>query len=236
MKTEEQVIIAVPENSIRDYIDGKFRKDTPEEYIRQNIEKRLVNEHKYPKSLIRVEFPIKVGVSNKRIDIAVYSEDCINFFQENVKIIIECKKENISPNDRKEGVGQLKSYLQACGNAEWGLWTNGKDKEVFRKVFNEKGVMELIDYIDIPSFNTPVEEIDRPTRHRQQLASGDNLLYAFKKCHNHIYAIDGPQKQVAFFELLKIIFCKTEDEKNLFEEPEFLLRLKNEIPQMGTSM
>lgn len=106
------------------------------------------------------------------------------------------------------------------------MWTNGKEKEVFRKYTNSKGKIEFEDYIDIPSFNTPVEEIDRPSRKRQQKASGDNLLYAFKKCHNHIYAIDGPQKQVAFFELLKIIFCKIEDERNLFEEPEFFVSTK----------
>ena len=43
----ETKIIRVPDGKICDYIDGKFRKDTPEEYVRQTIEKRLVNEHKY---------------------------------------------------------------------------------------------------------------------------------------------------------------------------------------------
>lgn len=223
---QSATVIAVPEGKIRDYIDGKFRNDTPEEYVRQNIEKRLVNEHQYPKSVIKIELPIKVGSSSKRVDIAIFPKDCIEFIQENITLIIECKKETVSPNDKKEGVGQLKSYMQACGNCEWGMWTNGRDKEVFRKYTNTKGKIEFEDYIDIPSFNTPIEEIDRPSRKKQQKASGDNLLYAFKKCHNHIYAIDGPQKQVAFFELLKIIFCKIEDERNLFEEPEFFVSTK----------
>lgn len=219
-------VITVPEGKLRDYIDGIFRKDTPEEYVRQNIEKRLVNEHQYPKGVIKIEFPIKVGSTNKRVDIAIFPNDCTEFTQENIILIIECKKENISPNDKKEGVGQLKSYMQSCGNCEWGMWTNGKDKEVYRKCTTDKGKIEFDDYIDIPSYNTPIEEIDRPSRKKQQKASGDNLLYAFKKCHNHIYAIDGPQKQVAFFELLKIIFCKIEDERNLFEEPEFFVSTK----------
>lgn len=226
MQNKEVQVITVPEGKLRDYIDGVFRKDTPEEYVRQNIEKRLVNEHQYPKALIKIELPIKVGSTNKRVDIAIFPKGCTDFTQENIQLIVECKKEKISPNDKKEGVGQLKSYMQSCGNCEWGMWTNGKDKEVFRKHTNSKGKIEFEDYIDIPSFNTPVEEIDRPSRKRQQKASGDNLLYAFKKCHNHIYAIDGPQKQVAFFELLKIIFCKIEDERNLFEEPEFFVSTK----------
>ncbi|GEM56613.1 restriction endonuclease subunit M [Flavobacterium branchiophilum NBRC 15030 = ATCC 35035] len=223
---ENKQVITVPEGKLRDYIDGIFRNDTPEEYVRQNIEKRLVNEHQYPKGLIKIEFPIKVGSANKRVDIAIFPNDCTEFKQENIILIIECKKENISPNDKKDGVGQLKSYMQACGNCEWGMWTNGKDKEVYRKSTTDKGKIEFYDYIDIPSYNTPIEEIDRPSRKKQQKASGDNLLYAFKKCHNHIYAIDGPQKQVAFFELLKIIFCKIEDERNLFEEPEFFVSTK----------
>ena len=48
-------IITIPEGKICDYIDGKFRNDTPEEYVRQNIEKRLVNELKYSKERIKVE-------------------------------------------------------------------------------------------------------------------------------------------------------------------------------------
>lgn len=226
MQNKDVQVISVPEGKLRDYIDGAFRKDTPEEYVRQNIEKRLVNEHQYPKSTIKIEFPIKVGSSNKRVDIAIFPKDSTEFKQENIILIVECKKENINPNDKKEGVGQLKAYMQSCGNCEWGMWTNGKDKEVFRKYTTSKGKIEFEDYIDIPSFDTPIEEIDRPSRKRQQKASGDNLLYAFKKCHNHIYAIDGPQKQVAFFELLKIIFCKIEDERRLFEEPDFFVSTK----------
>ena len=40
-------IIVIPDGKICDYIDQKFRNDTPEEYVRQTIEKRLVNEHRY---------------------------------------------------------------------------------------------------------------------------------------------------------------------------------------------
>jgi len=38
-------VLAVPDGKIRDYVDGKFRNDTPEEYVRQTIERRLVDEH-----------------------------------------------------------------------------------------------------------------------------------------------------------------------------------------------
>ena len=51
-------VIVIPEGKICDYIDGKFRNDTPEEYVRQTVEKRLVNEHKYFPEQIRVEYTL----------------------------------------------------------------------------------------------------------------------------------------------------------------------------------
>lgn len=223
---ENLLVITVPEGKIRDYIDGKFRNDTPEEYVRQNIEKRLVNEHEYPKSLISIEFSIKVGSASKRVDIALFPEDCSNFSQENIKIIIECKKDSIKPSDKNDGVGQLQSYMAASVNCEWGMWTNGQEKEVYRKVTTQSGKITFEEYIDIPSFRTDIEDIDRPKRDNQKKAVGDNLLFAFKKCHNIIYANEGMQKQPAFFELLKLIFCKIEDEKNILEEVQFYVTSK----------
>ena len=49
-------VIVIPEGKICDYVDGKFRNDTPEEYVRQTIEKRLVNEHKYLPTIGKVSF------------------------------------------------------------------------------------------------------------------------------------------------------------------------------------
>lgn len=217
----ENNIIVIPEGKICDYIDGKFRNDTPEEYVRQNVEKRLVIEHKYRKEHIRVEQAIKIGSNKPRVDIAIYNSESQDFNQEDIYIIIECKKENIEPTSRKDGVGQLQSYMATCSNCEWGMWTNGKYKDVFRKVKNEKGKWEFQEYIDIPSADGNIENIDRPKRNKLKRAVEDNLLFTFKICHNHIYANDGLQKQPAFFELLKLIFCKIEDERNIPNDLEF---------------
>ena len=51
---ENKVIISIPEGKLRDYIDGTIRTDTPEEYVRQTVEKRLINEHKYSKEQIKI--------------------------------------------------------------------------------------------------------------------------------------------------------------------------------------
>lgn len=217
----KSTILVIPDGKICDYIDGKIRNDTPEEYVRQNIEKRLVNEHKYNKERISPEFPLRVGSSHVRADIVIFSKDAPKLSQEYIQIIIECKKEAVEPTSKNDGIEQLKSYMAASPNCEWGMWTNGKHKDVFRKVVNERKEIEFHDYNDIPSADGRIEDIDRPKRHTLKNAVEDNLLFVFKTCHNHIYVVDGMQKQPAFFELLKLIFCKIEDERNLGNPLEF---------------
>ena len=124
----EMQVISVPDGSIRDYVDGKFRKDTPEEYVRQTIEKRLINEHKYKREQIKIEFGLKLGSRKPRADIVVFPKDSPEMTQDQVWLIVECKKESVEPRNRKDGVDQLKSYMSACPNCEWGMWTNGKYK------------------------------------------------------------------------------------------------------------
>lgn len=217
----QQNVIVIPEGKVCDYIDGKIRNDTPEEYVRQTVEKRLINEHKYNSSQVKVEHTIKMGSRKPRVDLAIFDKKCIDFIQENIKIIIECKKETIEIGNAKEGVEQLKSYMSACSNCQWGMWTNSKDKVVYKKYINENGSIQFMDYNDIPSADGNLDNINRPKRNTLKNASDDNLLFTFKTCHNHIYVNEGLQKQPAFFELLKVIFCKIEDERNIPKPLEF---------------
>lgn len=206
--------LVVPEGKIVDYIDGKLRNDTPEEYVRQNIEKRIVNELRYQREHTGVEYGLRLGSAKPRADIVVFRKDFPKT-QENISIIVECKKENVSPADKKDGVGQLKSYMSACLNCEWGLWTNGIQREVWRRIKHPNGVEEFIEVNDIPAADGLIEDIDVPKRSTLKNAVGDNLMYAFRTAHNNIHVTDGFQKEQAFFELLKIIFCKIYDERNL---------------------
>lgn len=211
-----RVITTLPDGKICDFIDQKIRNDTPEEYVRQNIERRLVLELEYRPEDIAVEFPIKIGSRRSRADLVIFKEGQEHTI-DNAWIIIECKKDSVEPSNRRDGVEQLKSYMSACSNAEWGMWTNGKYKFVYRRVYVD-GQFIWEEPNDIPSRNGDVEEVNRPKRENLKHATDDNLLFSFKICHNHIYVTDGLQKQPAFFELLKVIFCKIHDERN-FPKP-----------------
>ncbi len=226
-----QLVATLPDGKICDFIDQKVRNDTPEEYVRQNIERRLVLELGYLPEQIEVEYPIKQGSKTVRIDLAIFREG-VQHEQENVWIIIECKRDSVQPSASKDGIGQLKSYMAACDNSEWGMWTNGRQKSVFRRIKTEEGVV-FEEPNDIPSKDGNIDEVDRPTREALKNAVGDNLLFSFKICHDHIYVTDGLQKQPAFFELLKVIFCKIHDERNFPNPLEFYATAKEKKTNDG---
>lgn len=204
--------VIVTPGKVLDYIDGiSQRPDTPEEYVRQEIAKSLVREYGYAKTDIAVEWPLKFGSKRVRADIAIFAPQSTRD-QSNVRILVECKKESIRPADRKEGVSQLESYLSACPNAEYGLWTNGLELECIR-VVTVNGLRTMESVPDIPRFGAEIESEDRPEFSQLRPAASDSLLFAFRRAHDYIAGNQGLQKPEAFWELLKLIFCKIQDER-----------------------
>lgn len=205
---------SVPEGKVTDFLTGKFVRDTPEEYVRQNLEKALVRQYKYAPRDCEPEFTIKVGSSKKRVDIVVFAQGQ-EHTQANTYILVETKKADVKPAHRTEGVGQLQSYMASCLNAQYGIWTNGDDRFCYAKRSDGKGGWKFDEIIDIPGFGQSEEDAQRPSRKDLKVATADNLLFAFRRCHNYIAAHEGKQKTEAFWELLKLIFTKIEDERSL---------------------
>ena len=210
--THVAVTESVPEGKVIDYLTGAYVNDTPEEYVRQNVERDLVRRFGYPVGDCLPEFRVKVGSARKAVDIAVFRPDSERK-QEDIFLIVECKKPGTNPGNRREGIEQLKSYAAACVNAEYGLWTNGDDRYCFAKRTTKKGVT-FDEIVEIPSLGQSEEDAQRPQRRNLQPATADNLLFAFRRCHNYIAGTDGMHKTEAFWELLKLIFCKIEDERS----------------------
>jgi type I restriction enzyme M protein len=203
---------SIPDGKVQDFLTGRLFNDTPEEYVRQNIEKALVRQYKYDPKDCEPEFPIKVGSARKRVDIVVFQAGQ-EHRQEHALLLVETKTRGTSPSDKKEGVAQLRSYLAACLNASYGLWTNGDDRVCIAKRTTASG-HTFEEIIEIPKAGQSEDEAQRPTRKDLVPATADNLLFAFRRCHNYIAATEGSQKTEAFWELLKMIFCKIEDERS----------------------
>ena len=196
-----------------DFIDGLTqRKQTPEEYVRQEIAKSLVREYRYAKSDIAVEFTTRVGSKKPRADLVVFPPGS-DHKQENAQIIVECKSAKVEALDKKDGVGQLQSYMAACPNVTYGMWTNSAERFCYRRIEN-KGSIKFEEVSDIPQFGREDGPDDRPRFDQLKPATSDALLFAFRRCHNYIAGNQGLQKPQAFWELLKLIFCKIHDESN----------------------
>src|SRR5882762_4056006 len=148
--------VIVQQGKTLDFIDGQTQRDeTPEEYVRQEIAKSLVREYSYPKRDIAVEFTLRVGSRKPRADLVAFA-DSADHRQEHAYIIVECKAQTVKPTDRKEGVGQLQSYLSASPNAIYGMWTNGLERYCYHKV-TRGGKVTFEDIPDIPGFGQSEE-------------------------------------------------------------------------------
>jgi len=175
---------SVPEGRVIDFLTRKDVRDTPEEYVRQNLEKALVRQYRYDPSDCLPEFPVKVGSSRKRADVVVFQPGAAHE-QEFVFIIVETKRAGTSPFDKKEGIDQLKSYMASCLNAQYGLWTNGDERFCFAKRTGTK-TYTFEEIIDIPGNGQDETDAQRPERKDLRPATADNLLFAFRRCHNYI--------------------------------------------------
>jgi type I restriction enzyme M protein len=211
--TQSKLAIIIQQGKVLDFIDGKTqRNETPEEYVRQEIAKSLVREYRYEKASVEVEFTVRVGTRKPRADLVIFPVGA-EHTQENALIIVECKASTIKSADKKDGVGQLQSYMSASPNVSYGMWTNGIERFCYRRIV-KGGSVTTEEVPDLPVFGRGDEDQDRPRFDQLKPATSDALLFAFRRCHNYIAGNQGLQKPQAFWELLKLIFCKIHDERH----------------------
>ena len=211
--TTRPAAVIVQQGKVLDYIDEVTqRKETPEEYVRQEIAKSLVREYDYTKDEISVEFSLRLGSRRPRADLVIFDKADAHD-QDRARIIVECKSKKIKPTSRKDGVGQLHSYMAACPNVSHGMWTNGIERFCYRRV-DDNGNIRFEEVPDVPTKGRSNDEAERPRFDQLKAASSDALLFAFRRCHNYIAGNQGLQKPEAFWELLKIIFSKIHDERS----------------------
>ncbi len=101
---------------IFDIVRKKFLVLTPEEWVRQNFIHLLINNLGYPRSLIKMEFPLTYFKSGKRSDIIVLKRDMNPF------ILIECKAFNVKLDEQT--LKQASVYNKIL-NADFLAVTNG---------------------------------------------------------------------------------------------------------------
>ncbi len=102
--------------SIFDPIRKKFVVLQSEEWVRQHCLQFLIQEKKYPESLINVEKELKINQLKKRYDIVVYNTDG------SICLIVECKAPKIKI--KQAAFDQIARYNLEL-NASYLMVTNG---------------------------------------------------------------------------------------------------------------
>ena len=122
-------------------IRKKFVVLQPEEWVRQHCVQYLINEKKYPISLINVEKELKINQLSKRYDIVVFNNDG------SILIIIECKSPNIAITQAT--FDQIAKYNLTL-NATYLMVTNGINHYYCQMDFENERYNFLK---DIPDYN-----------------------------------------------------------------------------------
>ncbi len=198
---------------IIDYISGEQVKATSEEIEAvQVFAQRLVEDYGYPQNYIqtRPQFRVRKRPSDEEksylVDIAVFQSS--NKIEENLFLIVECKKKN-----RNDGLAQLKVYM-SLSPAEVGVWFNGQDHIYLRKIVHKDGRQTYEELPNIPRFGQRIEDIGR--FHRKDLKRPSNLKAVFRDIRNHLAGnVTGITRDEALAqEIVSVLFCKIYDEVN----------------------
>lgn len=215
----------IPDGKIADYLTGNFVKETEQEAVRQNFERTLVEEYQYPAVEIKVDYKIKVWdgdkQKSKKAPLAV-----MHHGKEEPFILIFVANPKSNPTDKKGGASELEQWLVDVVAAEYGCWTNGIETIYFQKK-KSKFESDVFPVNDFPRYGEDASSIYTTDRRRLRVATGNNLLYAFKRCHDYIHANQGGSKEQIFWEFLKILFAKIEDETH-GGRPRFAIRSAEE--------
>ena len=126
---------------IFDEIRKKFVVLQPEEWVRQHCIKFLIEEKKYPKSLINVEKTLQINGLNKRYDLVIYNPDGTIF------LIVECKSFKIKID--QDTFDQIARYNLTL-RSQYLMITNGIDHYYCYIDFEDKSYRFLK---EIPNFS-----------------------------------------------------------------------------------
>jgi len=183
------------------YVDGG--KSAPEEIIRQLWVYKLIHQYGYKEDEMDLEKGVQFGteIGTKAADIIIYEDNT----KETPKIIVECKKPR-----RKDGIEQLKSYMNAKG-APTAIWSNGSDSIILYRPYPAQFDDTLF---DLPKRGQTPKDVLEAKKTLLQLKKDFNFKKILQDLEELVLADSGKDE---FNEIFKLIFAKIWDEKEAQE-------------------
>lgn len=178
-------------------------KSAPEEIVRQLWVYKLMHQYGYHDDEIDLEKGVQFGteIGTKAADIIVYTDAT----KLTPKIIVECKKPK-----RKDGIEQLKSYMNAKG-APVAVWSNGADSIILYRPYPAQFDDTLF---DIPKRGQAPKDVLEASKTLLQLKKDFNFKKIIQDLEELVLAKSGKDE---FNEIFKMIFAKIWDEKEAQE-------------------
>lgn len=201
---------------IIDYIEGDLLENRPEERVRQRLQKLLHLQYGYPKECIAREVDIHYGGSTLSdiagdpvlADVAVFRSSQAKRVKDQgqVEIVCETKRPRV-----EEGHGQLVSYIFNT-SAGGGLWYNGGDLRVWRRVENQ-----LTKWPHLPRSGEAWDAVGRQTK--SDLQPLVDVRGTLRRCHDRLHR-RGVTDDVTLT-MVRLLLAKWRDEERPGEETDF---------------
>ena len=220
-KEEEEI----QDGMVQDLVTGTLVKLNAKEAVRQEEERKLMEELGYEqadyKDLIRINLSIKPSQGkSKRFPLVVLhqpqsrSRPGESLPPAKRAFILYDIQPSKKAEDSKAGAENLAELLKDIPSAQYAVWTNGTDQIVWFKQRTALKTRTLYAN-DVPRYGKGIEDTFEPGRRKLRKAVSGSLRQAFRRCHDYIFAIRGGSNESVFWELLKIVFAKIEDERQM---------------------
>lgn len=202
------------EGFLEDFISGQIVKASPEEvHATQVFSKRLIDEYEFSKENIQIrpQYFVRKSPSDEAkkdypVDIAVFKGT--GRAESDLIGLVECKKKT-----RKDGLEQLKLYMDMCSSVIWGVWFNG-DEQINLQKIKKDGDILYREIPNIPKKGQRVEDIGKYKR--KDLKPAKDLKSHFRVINNYLYGNmkkDDTSTRNRAKQIINLLFCKIYDEQ-----------------------
>lgn len=205
--------------------------ESPEEKVRQEYIKHLVDNYRYSLDQMGQEVSVnnsQRGTGKARADIVIWKTAQDKENHKAAFIVVECKAENV--RIREEDYYQGYNYASWAG-ASFFVTTNEKETKYFNvdKAYMPK---DLIEVVAIP--NAEEALVDKKVKEilgKTKTFTRDDFTKMLRTCHNIIRNNDKLSPEAAFDEISKILFMKIKYEREqrgakVFTKNEFIEKEK----------
>lgn len=216
----------------------------PEEKVQAEIFLKLVLEYNYPVEHIEQFRIVTMGSEKREADIIVHHD--ANW--DSPKIIVECKKQEVTQSEFNQAVNQGFSYGHSLSGTVKYIWvTSGLLNSIYR-FDKEKDTREEL--TDLPQYGSdevaPYQFVKGGGKHEYigidgkrhvqifkeiKTVNEEELTRRFKQAHDALWAGGQLNPSEAFDELDKLIFCKIWDERYNIQKGVLKRRKKGEVYQ-----